>query len=346
MDLGNYSSDASFYLKQVQSTSSIVVGSAENLKTTITTEIGKIEACIGAVIFDENESFAELNNLISEVEALSLNQDIEDAIKNLDDVSESSKDNDSASITFNIAYGVLNFICFMGLALLAIAVTKSHLDPGEANPMQSCIRCTTLLLAFFLISISWLFLVSSTTGALVTGDFCQDPQQYTTEYFDNNEVVQFYATCEGSNTIMDAIILGEIYLFESAKLLSDSIESANVQPGDVCATVIDEARSKILTSGYSVKTSLDAAIGLAECETINSIYVDAVYNSLCDDVNRSLQFVMIGLLIYTVNFVICIFVWRLMVAQAEAEQPLIQRQINPHNSSAYMVRKTAASGAY
>eukprot|EP00612_Vaucheria_litorea_P008144 CAMPEP_0171484256 /NCGR_PEP_ID=MMETSP0946-20130122/8706_1 /TAXON_ID=109269 /ORGANISM="Vaucheria litorea, Strain CCMP2940" /LENGTH=471 /DNA_ID=CAMNT_0012016931 /DNA_START=44 /DNA_END=1455 /DNA_ORIENTATION=- len=320
--------EGSYLLNQIQDNKNQGLYRIESMISTLNTEKLNVETCLsGLELSDIDDLITNINHYVENIDNEDLNNDLEDAIEKSKDISAVIYE--KYSLYFFIAYASAICICVFGRVFMISTEKKS----GETSCQILMKKLLNFLVAFLVLSLSWFFLTSSTTGAMIFGDFCQDPQSNSLDIYDDNQFVDYYTTCEGTNIVQNAAMIGNIVLKSLMQTINQSIDSFNTL-NDECSPTLLTAKNKINAEAFSVYELLNEVVENTKCEKINSLYVDAVHESLCTDINRSLDILMADLLLFNVFIVLAIVFYKLYASHSipNPNETFIQRRIEIRNS--------------
>ncbi|KAG5179745.1 hypothetical protein JKP88DRAFT_325742 [Tribonema minus] len=224
-----------------------------------------------------------------------------------------------------ITASVLLGVCMLSNLLAAVTVIRLGVPVfkgGTDSCRSKCARRLLVCLTVILLSAMWIIFTASIGSAMAGGDFCQDPDANTIEVTDNNEVVVFYVECQGNSAIFGSIAdvqqllvaaMGKIVPFTDA--LFGLPLNALVCGGNAAAV---GAQVQLLNDlSYAANQLATQAQEDFSCRTINGLYVSAVYQTGCHDINYALGWMMLGLGMLSSGLVLAILTWRFIAAQAQ-----------------------------
>eukprot|EP00611_Tribonema_gayanum_P021420 TRINITY_DN4113_c0_g1_i2.p1 TRINITY_DN4113_c0_g1~~TRINITY_DN4113_c0_g1_i2.p1 ORF type:complete len:333 (-),score=84.62 TRINITY_DN4113_c0_g1_i2:326-1324(-) len=228
--------------------------------------------------------------------------------------------------------------CLLAFAAIGYLVVKSG---GRTSDMSKrtkcCVTCLVVPLAMLIAVGSWGVLAAASAGAMLDGDFCQNPNANVLVMVKDNPLVTFYMTCTGDNEVYTALEVAQEAMLQAATSLAPKaaqLETLAQRASPSCQTLVTTFLTNFNNASYQLFNVLGEAQTALSCRTINGLFVDAVHQTACDDLNNSIGLLFLGLLMLSVPLMLAVLVWRLMVAQAEALEKRYQEEEDMNDAEA------------
>ncbi|CAN0366950.1 unnamed protein product, partial [Ascophyllum nodosum] len=130
---------------------------------------------------------------------------------------------------------------------------------------------------------------------------------------DDQEVVGYYTTCEGSNVFSETLAVAYLQGMAASDLLS-SVDADAFE-----ATCPDKVnlRDELVTDLSIIVNETNNIGYLVRCSNINSYFVEGVEESLCSDAPRKTWFVVCGFAVVSMSLFVVAVSFRLLLQQKE-----------------------------
>eukprot|EP00611_Tribonema_gayanum_P012373 TRINITY_DN22_c0_g1_i2.p2 TRINITY_DN22_c0_g1~~TRINITY_DN22_c0_g1_i2.p2 ORF type:complete len:310 (-),score=141.79 TRINITY_DN22_c0_g1_i2:599-1528(-) len=197
-----------------------------------------------------------------------------------------------------------------------------------AEPRAGCSKHFVRALAVtavVAVLLGWVAAGAAALVAMVGGDFCQDPDANAKTLPPDNPLKDFYLTCTGTNVVTDSLQAAQQQLLTFAAEMAAAFR-AEAAAVPACAAAATRQLTAISTAAQNANAALVVALDATSCETVNSIYVDAVYESTCQDANRALAAMVLGSVLLFSGLVFLVLLWRLIDTQARAAAVVLEAQ--------------------
>jgi hypothetical protein len=308
------------YLTDIQNLATTAVTSANNLIEASGDGIDNVETCILQsllpidITIDNSDFSNSLNDYVAEFQRVAFDGDITNAISNATDISHNIDDSTDGRVAGIVLFGIICALCLIVMAILVLFTFRKDAVPGDKNRCALCFRRFFLCITSLFFILGWLLLIFNVVMGMVAGDFCQDPDTYTLKVADDNSVIKFYMTCEGNSDLYNAVGTGQ-GLLGDAMAQTVTMFSLVTKFDIGCDDVVAEETSKITDAGYETYLILVGAGDTLKCEEINSIYIDAMHETVCVGLNKAVDFMMLGFLLQSLGFLLCLLFWKAIASQ-------------------------------
>jgi hypothetical protein len=225
---------------------------------------------------------------------------------------------------FDSLVGVL----IISFAILYILTLTATFRPKWIGLHSRCGRkvwnFVTSPAGYLLLIVLWLLTALAYYAAAFSGDFCRSPTANVGEIFTESDVaayVNYYTTCEGPPppSLEQFMSIKENYI-TGVKVLGPLLSLADEADLSLCVDASEAINSAQLLL-FQTWLTFVATTALTSCSTINEVYRQVVYTSLCGDFNQAILLVRIGFLLGAIFLSATVLLWGLLSAWGWLDTP-------------------------